>query len=237
MNLKFFSKKFFIGLSLAVCAGLSAPAFGQSVVGEWELVGRKCQGKDHLIPIGNSAQTISFRRGGQIQYDSVSLHETMTREEFREEIMSKALTDFEEDREKHERLCRNGMPVGEEGADGEFIDLCSREGKKYLYDKWRNSRLDEAEKWFEENAPPEGADGPCRIASEGRYSLSGRRLTVDLSSETASPSCGMEGGGGGRRISGDIYFKDGDLYWIRPPVEESRKFCGSSNYEMILFRR
>ena len=214
----------------------------QSLVGEWEIAGRRCAGENDLIPLGDSQQRLIFRRGGGLtgKYLNIPGGDEMTLEEYREQVIADELERFEEDKERHEALCSKGdVFEGEEGS----INLCESGPKKRFYKKLKEDYLQNAKDWIKENEERIGYDGsqddsPCELTHTGSWRASNGVLTMTIREAARTSSCGKQDEGGGRSqtVSIPYYFEDGRLHFVLPRDEESEEYCGDSKYEGILFK-
>ena len=230
-------KLFLWAISMGICP--TTVFAQQDLTGTWELIGRICENDSTLIPLEDSIQQMIFNSGGDFQgtYYSLPYAGKMTPEEFREYKISRARERQDTDEENHERECQrqDGQIFDDEGE----VNICDSRGKRKLYEKWWNSRMKEVEEELEEDGVGENPeDLVCEMVSDGRWTASGNSLTVRETSLSATQACGLEDSGQARRrLSGEYYFENGDLYFTLPANEHSRDFCGSSDWSAIFLKK
>ena len=119
------------------------------------------------------------------------------------------------------------------------VNLCEKRGKEQLYEKWWQDKMREVDDAISEDEAEEEALGVCEMTSRGQWEVrSGDRLTVTENSVEATSACGLDESDQTRKsLSGEYYFEDGDLYFVLQSNEESREFCGSSDWTAVFFQQ
>ena len=228
-------------------AGLLVPAFGQTLTGDYKMIGRRCEDNKQLAPPDGSAQTMSFESDGsfrhtyfiinvpQAEEGGLTIEEHSERR--RERRIARALEYFEEDKQTHESACRNHGEVRDE--DGR--DLCEPGRKRELYERWRSERMENVEKELERAEDEdkrfmESHTAECSMEFNGSYRARGNRLTVSQQDFSASEGCGGDASYPSRP-NRTYYFEGRFLYLVQPADSNSRDYCGSSDWSEIWFRK
>ena len=242
---------FLRGKVLPVClvpvlsAGLCVPAFGQTLTGDYKIIGRRCEDSKLLVPPAVSTQTLSFRSDGSFQHSlfvidvptaaegEMTIEENQERR--RERRTAQFLRYFEDDKKQHERDCIAHGTINDENGR----DLCSPRQKEKLYGRWRSERIAEAEKELarEEKKDRRGIAAQIRECSKeigGRYTARGNRLTLFPEDFFASEDCSKDESYP-LRSTMTYYFEGEFLYLVRPADRLSEKHCGFSDWAEIYF--
>ena len=222
-----------------ILAGLCVPAFGQSLSGEYEMIGRRCEDSGKMAPPDDSTLTVVFTSGGSFRYDffKASGNDIEKMEEILEKERARYRRYFEEDKQTHEKVCREqgmGAVFDEEGN----IDLCEPSNKRKLYARWKRERRAEADEMIaelEEEIERQEDAGPCSMSLEGRYEASGNRLVIFPQDFSASESCGEQSYP--KRLAMTYYFDGPYLYLVNPANDSSREYCSRSDWAEIYLRQ
>lgn len=228
----------------ALVAGLFyVPAFGQSLTGEYKMVGRRCEDSRKLAPPTGDAQTMFFGEDGSFRHTFFQADNPFPegletyQERRRERRIDEFLEFLEEDKQNHKSACKeHGKGVIFEGDK----DLCEPENERELFAKWRRDRIASAEaeleKEEEEDRRLMEEAGECSMRLEGRFSSQGNRMTVLPEEFLASEDCGDDRSYPPRR-SIRYYFEDRFLLFVHSPMRDSREYCGSSDWAEIWIRQ
>lgn len=236
------------GLIAFIAAGLCAPALGQALPGDYQMIGRRCEDSKKLAPPDDSTQMIFFESNGSFRHtffvinapfagDGETLEEHQERR--RERKTARFLGYFEEDRARHEKACR------EQGAgvidDGLGNDACVSRHKERLYEKWRSERMAELEEELDRDEEEdrrfiEDNTFECFMELNGSYTAQGSRLSIFPGAFSATEGCGADSSYPDR-LDMSYYIEGATLYLVNRANEISREYCGSSDWAEIYVRQ
>ena len=222
---------------------MAFPALGQEITGDYTMFSRRCEDTGKLVtPEDSSVMEMSFNQNGRFRHQFTYTNEPPERPTLAE-IRDRHLRYFEEDKALHEQVCAD-HPEGTVIDLDTGQDLCTAEGKEKFYRSSRATRIRDAEREFEEREE-EYDDmvsghvfGDCVLTAQGSYSVQGTSLTLSISNFIATAACGSGASypTGGAIGNIDYYFSNGKLYLVRPSDENSREYCGSSDWSEIYSR-
>lgn len=231
--MKFEKHCIILSQAIFLLAVLSSFSIAQDLEGAYTTVGRRCEDSKLFVPIEGSIEEMVFR-GGLFQHVTTTTDEgEMTTEEYIEEKRTTARKRYDDTVESHERACRDG----EEIFDDNYGNICEKEGKEQIYDQWWDDIMNPVEQEIEEIEEERSGSGICQMTLTGNWSVRGEILTIQQTSFNSTSACGNQTSSGFRSVTVNYYFEDNFLYLSQPANEQSREFCGDSDWAEIYLKK